>query len=121
MTDDKTQPDGLDAFFSAARSTAPAASAGLLERITQDALAEQRRTASLIASGPGWLSQIWQGLGGWPALGGLTTATLAGVWIGVNPPSTVAFVTETYLGTESAGYVVDLSAEEVFDLPEEAL
>lgn len=121
MTDDNKHIDGLEAYFSAARANAPAPSATLLERIAQEALAVQSPEPVPVAPRPGWLSQLWQSLGGWPAFGGLATATVAGVWIGVNPPNTLALAAESYLGTESAGYFVDLSSEGAFDLAEEAL
>ncbi|QGX98925.1 hypothetical protein EI983_11845 [Roseovarius faecimaris] len=120
-----TQDDGLEAYFNAARTTAPAPSAALLERIAQDAIAAQAPAPALApppdAPQPGWLSQLWQGLGGWPAFGGLATATMAGVWIGVYPPSTVAFAAESYFGSESDAYIIDLSPDGAFDLAEEAL
>ncbi|MWD30223.1 hypothetical protein E0K89_022405, partial [Aquicoccus sp. SCR17] len=39
-----------------------------------------------------------RGLGGWPALGGLTAATLAGVWLGVSPPQGVSDPVAAWLG-----------------------
>ena len=78
--------DPLDEFFEAARRTAPEPSAELLSRVARDAAAETvRRQAAQSRLRPVWRG-VFDGLGGWPALAGLATATVAGVWIGVADP-----------------------------------
>jgi hypothetical protein len=48
-------------------------------------------------------------LGGWPAIAGLTTAALTGLWIGAVLPNTVP-------GAETPEYLVDITPEMAFDL-----
>lgn len=86
--------DRLDGFFAAARAAAPEPSAALLARILADAeaaaprpdaargAAVRRRGGAMTAFG-GWLGA----LGGWGGLGGLATATVAGLWFGYADPS----------------------------------
>ncbi|MEL7461775.1 MAG: dihydroorotate dehydrogenase [Pseudomonadota bacterium] len=86
--------DPLDTFFSAARAAQAKPGADLTARVLADAAAMQPapQTVSKAVSKtpaspvkPGWLSA----LGGWPALAGLVTATVAGVSIGVADPTYV--------------------------------
>lgn len=82
------ESEALEGFFEAARAHGTAPGAAFLERVHADALAAQPRPRPL-APAPrargGWLAA----LGGWPALTGLATATVAGLWIGVADPATV--------------------------------
>jgi len=88
MTDD---PDFLDDFFAAARKTRPEPGADLLARVQADALAMQPVAGARAAPArPGLWAQIVAALGGWPAVAGLATATVAGVWIGVAQPAGLA-------------------------------
>ncbi|MCV2871393.1 hypothetical protein OEZ71_03695 [Defluviimonas sp. WL0050] len=80
MTDRKHDDDGLEGFFSAARAYPPEPSEALLARVLADA--EAARPAPVPVRGPGLLSRIGDLLGGWQGLGGLATATVAGLWIG---------------------------------------
>lgn len=89
-SDNLPDDDALDALFAAARSAAPVPSAALMARLQHVALAEQpragvRQTAPSRARG-GLLAQLFDNIGGWPALAGLATAGVAGLWIGLNPP-----------------------------------
>jgi hypothetical protein len=71
----------LEAFFEAARTEAPALSDGLRDRIVADALAVAPARA------PWWrFAQLREVIGGWYGLGGLVTAGLMGLWIGIAPP-----------------------------------
>jgi hypothetical protein len=89
---DRHETDGeaaLDALFGAARKAHPEPSAALLARIAADAEAVAADRARQAVARParggalrGWLSA----LGGWPAVAGLATATVAGVWIGYAQP-----------------------------------
>lgn len=88
MTNDR-DTDMLDAAFAAARTGAPAPSGDLLDRIMMDADAvlhggvqsrPRPRRAPLRA-------MLFEAIGGWPSLGGLVAATVAGLWIGVSPPA----------------------------------
>ncbi|MEL7026010.1 MAG: hypothetical protein AAGO57_02105 [Pseudomonadota bacterium] len=84
MSDLKKETDALDAFFDAARAEP---SADLMARVLADADAVQPVVAAP-ARRPereGWFSIF----GGWPALAGLATATVAGIGIGIADPTTV--------------------------------
>lgn len=90
MTDDRKDHDGLDAYFAAARRQAPVLSDTALARMTEQALAVQAdRAAAPVArpQKPGLLTQLLAALGGWPAMAGLATAGVAGLWIGAVPPT----------------------------------
>jgi hypothetical protein len=80
--------NGLDAFFEAARRETKTLPGNLADRILDDALREQERwqAGPMPESRPGFLRQLFDMLGGWPAICGLATACAAGVWIGFSPP-----------------------------------
>lgn len=114
MSDKDQDIAGLGAFFDAARAQPPAPSSALLARVLADAEAEQawiRRRTQAAAEAPrsGRLQQFYRLLGGWPAIAGLTTAVVAGVWIGTTLPAGLS-------GSAEAAYLVDITPEAVFEL-----
>jgi hypothetical protein len=110
---DKDQADGgLDVFFEAARAQGLGPSPDLLSRVLADAEATQHAdpTATFApAPCPGIAARLYRLLGGWPAVAGLATAALTGIWIGTALP-------EGLLGTAEATYLVDITPEMAFDL-----
>lgn len=102
MTDPRDMDEaGLDALFAAARGAAARPSDDFLARLVATAEAMQP-AAPAPAPAPrrgGWLGF----LGGWPALGGMAAATVAGFWIGVAPPAGL-----TTLAAEWTGQTVDV-------------
>ncbi|MBT8411624.1 MAG: hypothetical protein KJP02_07495 [Octadecabacter sp.] len=89
MTNDR-DTDMLDTAFAAARSDAPAPSDDFLNRIMMDAdavLHDAVVTQTRPAVRPSWREMLFDAIGGWPSLGGLAAATVAGLWIGVSPPA----------------------------------
>jgi hypothetical protein len=74
----------LDTLFDAAPTPEP--SAALTARILRDAQAHQPQTAPPALPQRGLFATLATALGGWPTLGGLATATLAGLYIGVAQP-----------------------------------
>ncbi|GHE93581.1 hypothetical protein GCM10016455_12200 [Aliiroseovarius zhejiangensis] len=97
MLDDRA----LQAFFDAARDDTITPSDALMTAILDDAAAEQPQPAMSAVAPPPDLALatardlrrargVWADLkamiGGWPALAGMATATLAGVWIGFSAP-----------------------------------
>lgn len=121
--EDGPSNDALDVFFDAARGAPEPASDALMARVMADALAVQ--TAA--KAGPmlserrhsGVIAGLWAALGGWPALGGLATATLAGVWIGFSPDLGVGDAMANALGNgEGSAYVLDLSSDFGFSFAE---
>lgn len=86
MAEDDLNDTGLEAFFAAGRASAPAPSDALLARIMADAEAEMVRPTVAVMPRPAAQTGIFAtaiaSIGGWAGLGGLATATAAGVWIG---------------------------------------
>lgn len=115
MTDKTTENDDLALFFEAAKGAPPPPPDALMTRVLADAMVTQPRAR------PGF-SELWREfartVGGWPAMAGLATATVAGVWLGVAPP---AVLPETYLSLGESSYLVDTAPDLGFDLFEEAL
>jgi hypothetical protein len=93
--------DMLDDLFAQARGLDAQPSDALMARILTDAdnvqTAMQPEQAA-VASGP-W-TRFLDALGGWPAVSGLAAATVAGIWIGVAPPSSVQDLTASLMGDE---------------------
>ena len=95
----------LDILFAQARDTAHAPSADLMARILSDAELYQPAVASFAAASAPRRQGLWAtmltAIGGGAALAGLSTATLAGLWLGFAQPASFAAVTETFLSTET--------------------
>lgn len=87
MAEDDLNDTGLEAFFAAGREYAPVPSDALMARVLADAEAGLVRPAVAVAAARpaarrGLLRAAIGSIGGWAGLGGLATATAAGVWIG---------------------------------------
>lgn len=93
MTD--PNDDMLDDLFAEARQVAPPVSSALIGRVMADAAAA-RKPARTVR--PGFAVRLSEMLGGWPALGGLALATVAGLWVGMAPPAPVADLTSELMG-----------------------
>ncbi|MFO7758576.1 MAG: hypothetical protein R6V26_08870 [Roseovarius sp.] len=108
MKSDDHDHAALEAFFHAARRTAPAPSEDMLARVLADA--ETVRTAAQVRRpGTARRARLRDRLGGWPAMAGLATATLAGLWIGAALPARIT-------GDDAPAYIVDITPEMAFDL-----
>lgn len=78
----------LETFFDEARAAAPSPSRTLVERILADAENQQAPLAPTTRRpAPSLLSRLRDALGGWGGVGGLATATIAGLYIGFVQPS----------------------------------
>lgn len=108
MKDDDHDHDALETFFDAARNTAPPPSESMLARILADADQVRTTPRHQWASRP-LTARLRDLLGGWPAMAGLATAAMAGLWIGAALPERVP-------GTETPEYLVDITPEMAFDL-----
>lgn len=99
-----TMTDRNDAFleglFETARNVDAPVSSDLLARVLQDA----ERPPSV------WQAFL-QVIGGWPTMGGLVAAGVAGLWIGVAPPTGLATLTAELIGE---AVEVDLWSETTF-------
>ncbi|MFW8634432.1 hypothetical protein [Cribrihabitans pelagius] len=94
----------LDGLFAAARAQRPglprdleAAILGDAARVQESWAQERRARDSCDSAGPrarpasrrpGW-RQLAAAVGGWPAMGGLAAAGVAGLWLGLSPPGFV--------------------------------
>lgn len=117
-----TEIDGLDALFAQVRAQDPQPGDRLLARIMTDAIQTDQQRGRLARATqtpqvpPGRRSQnrlagLFAALGGWPALGGLAMATVAGVWIGVAQPASF-----TAIGSAVWGETVTVSLDDAVDL-----
>lgn len=115
--DGKQDGDDLDDLFAVARRVAPAPPDALMARVLADAMAAQAAQAAVRrAPRPGLLAQLREALGGWPAVGGLATAGVVGLAIGIAAPAGLADLTAALLGQPADGYLVDLVPELDFDI-----
>jgi hypothetical protein len=91
-TDKIFRDDEMAGLFEAARNRAPLPSADLIARILADAEAQAApepvpaAKARRAPPAPGFWATLVAGLGGWPVLAGMATATVAGVWLGFPAP-----------------------------------
>ncbi len=93
----------LDEFFAAAKESEVPASPDLMARVLADAEDLQPRASEVARPHS---SNLWAGLldvlGGWPALGGVAAAGVAGLWLGMAPPASVEDLTSGLWGTTTA-------------------
>jgi hypothetical protein len=113
--DGQQDHDDLDDFFGAARRVTPAPSDALMARVLADAMAAQAPVMVRVQR-PGWLAQLRDALGGWPAVGGLATAGVVGLAVGIAAPAGLGDLTAALLGQPADGYLVDLMPELDFDI-----
>lgn len=86
--------DELEGLFRASRADAPDPSEAVMARILADAEAELAARAPTPAARPraprpGVWAALIGGIGGWPALAGMVTAAVAGVWLGFASPDQI--------------------------------
>jgi len=122
MTEERDDTGGLNAHFTAARRHGAEPSGALLARVLADGQSVQH---GFDAPAPGARRRgrpmaALRFLGGWPALTGLGTAALTGVWLGVYPPDGLAATARSVIGGDQAAYLIDLAPEMAFDLGEGA-
>lgn len=115
----------LGPFFDAAKARHSAPEADVMARVLADGLAVQaQRSTEVSRPGPkrSWVGAMVAGLGGWPTLGGLVTAGVCGVWVGLYPPSALApvfevtqsaFGADSFIGEQSSFSMLDLAAFDV--------
>lgn len=86
----------LGRLFAEARNVAPEPSDALMARVLADAVPPMPAPQLI----PGLWVRLLDAVGGWPAVSGLAAATVAGIWIGVAPPTSVQDITATLIGDE---------------------
>jgi len=119
MTMAETERDEeLGVFFDAAKAAPEPVSDALMARVLNDALAVQAGAAVDHATAtdnaadrgrPGLFAGLLAALGGWPAVAGLATAAVTGIWIGFSPALGVGDAMTSALGAgeTSDAYLVD--------------
>jgi len=118
MTDKNIPTEAeLEALFAEAAGAPVVPSAALLDRVMADADRISGARGQRAPARPGWLAALIATLGGWPAVAGLATATVAGIWIGYAAPDTLNQLTDGYLAVGSYEFgdllpAVDLAAKE---------
>ena len=103
----------LETLFQAGRDAAPVPSEALMARIMADAEAETLRRAPSPAPARRALGRILDALGGWPAMAGLATATLAGVWLGFVAPDRLNTLAGGLLLPDSAAAAASYDLEDM--------
>ncbi len=113
----------LDAFFEAARADRAVPSEALMAAILTDAMAQlpQPQKTSQNTMKPqasvaprSFLKDLIAQIGGWPALAGMATATVAGVWLGMAQPNQLeilsggVILSGSYSATEATYALEDL-------------
>jgi len=107
-----TQPDDrlLASLFDEARSENVEPSDDLLTRVLADADECQPKAPSVSAAKASFWDRLLSGVGGWPALSGVTAAGVAGLWIGLTPPDVVDdWVANAMGNTTSVSFVDDFA------------
>lgn len=101
MTMTNPNDEFLDDVFAQARTEKVPPHEDLMARVLGDAAAVQSGFAAApqVAQAGLW-ARLMEAIGGWPAVSGLAAATVAGVWIGVAPPSSVEGFTAGLIGDE---------------------
>jgi len=109
MTDRDTP--ALDQLLQEVADHRPAVPDDLMAAVLRDAAFVQPRAVP-VADQPGLWAMLLDAIGGWPAVGGLAAAGVAGVWLGFAPPVgfdalTIAMVAPTQtvdlLGADVSG------------------
>ncbi|PIE11054.1 MAG: hypothetical protein CSA72_06075 [Rhodobacterales bacterium] len=96
---DRTDMDQLDALFAEiAEEPAPEMSETLSARIMGDALREMPTPLEPAPAPRSLWESIRAAVGGWPSLGGMAVAGVAGLWIGIMPPVMVQDITARMMG-----------------------
>jgi hypothetical protein len=90
----------LEETFAQMRAGDVAPSEGLFDRIMMDADSVLAANVTPISRPKqGFGAMILDVIGGWPSMGGLAAATVAGLWIGVAPPDALTDLSAGYLGS----------------------
>ena len=101
MTMTNPNEDMLEDAFAKARAVEATPSDDIMVRILADA--DSVQGGFVVASAPektGLWERMMDGLGGWPAVSGLAAATVAGIWVGVAPPTALEDLTSSVIGDE---------------------
>jgi len=123
MTDKQYLDDAtLEVLFAEAANVETVPTKALMARIVADAdqvadVQDTMRNPPRPIARQNWFAGFLKGIGGWPAVGGLVTATMVGIWVGYAPPAALDGIAYTYLATDTGFDLGDLmpSYEAVID------
>lgn len=93
----KSNDDFLDDLFAGAQSQTPQVSDDLMSRVLADAAAAQYVPSTVPKQS--FFAGLFEMIGGWPSVGGLAMAGVAGLWFGVAPPAAVSTWTADLFGS----------------------
>ncbi|WP_458791286.1 hypothetical protein [Yoonia sp. MH D7] len=93
----KPNDEFLDDLFAVAQTRSPKVSDDLLARVLADAASAQH--VPVLAPKQSFIAGFLDLIGGWPSVGGLAMAGVAGLWFGVSPPAAVSTWTADLFGT----------------------
>jgi len=94
--------EAVESFFAAAKDSELAPSTDLMARVLADAEALQPVVAAVSAPKQNAWAGFMDMIGGWPALSGVAAAGVAGIWLGVAPPTSLEQLTSDMLGTSTS-------------------
>lgn len=105
----------LEALFEVARAEAPVPSDALLARIMADAetASPARPTPAPVRRGRGLIASVIGALGGWPALAGMATATVASVWVGFAAPDQLNTLAGGILLSDDSTFATSYDLEDI--------
>lgn len=124
MSMNKTEDLDLDLFFDAARKDSLQPDSSLMARVLADADALQPEAPGLPVAARATvrpvsaLRQFLSAIGGWSGMVGLTTATMAGLWIGISPPTSLQSVSSYWQTTTEDSYIQQLDSYSMLMLEE---
>lgn len=116
----KSDDEIFDALMSEARASDVSVSDGLMTRVLSDAEVLQNKPEDAgfeIPPASIW-SQFMSVIGGWPALGGVAAAGVAGLWLGLAPTAALdGLAADLVGGTTSVSFIQDFDfmTEDGFD------
>lgn len=109
QTDQRLERE-LEDFFMTERNAAPDPSDMLLARIMADAQSQiDKAQPEPSIEETGFFQKLLDGIGGWPSMAGLATASIVGVWIGYVQPPAVEPFTGYLISSDAESYLYDVS------------
>ena len=109
---DKLENDemDLDAALAQMRKNAPVPSDALLARVMADADAVTMERSNQVENPPNtrsFWSEFGAAIGGWTAVAGLGTATIAGIWIGFVQPDAFSPLSDMFIAETTTSSLDD--------------
>lgn len=93
----KSDDDFLDDLFDMAQAHVPDVPDHLMAQVLHDAQAVRQAQDTVPAAS--LFAGFFDMIGGWPSVGGLAVAGVAGLWLGISPPAAVSSWTADLFGT----------------------